>query len=133
METAIGVFASRDRAEDAVKQLLAQQVPEPSIVFLTPTEDTAQAGNGAGTGISAILAKKIATSLMSVPGIGRVFALGKNCCFAPGTGRKWAASGPEAKLGYATSTEREMLRRRRLLSRRFDEDESLVVVRSRFL
>ena len=46
METAIGVFASRDRAEDAVKQLLSQGVPEPCIVFLTPTEDAAQAGKG---------------------------------------------------------------------------------------
>jgi anti-sigma B factor antagonist len=75
VETAIGVFASRDRAEDAVKQLLSQRVPEPCIVFLTPTEDGAQAGNGAAPS-SAQSSQQIATSLMSVPGIGRVFALG---------------------------------------------------------
>ena len=39
METAIGVFASRDRAEDAVKELLQRNVPEQAIVFLTRSEN----------------------------------------------------------------------------------------------
>ena len=42
METAIGVFASRDRAEEAVKDLLRQNVPEQSIVFLTRAESEAK-------------------------------------------------------------------------------------------
>lgn len=42
METAIGVFASRDRAEEAVKDLLRQNVPEQSIVFLTRSESEAK-------------------------------------------------------------------------------------------
>jgi len=35
METAIGVFAARERAEEAVKSLLDQHVPKDSIVDLT--------------------------------------------------------------------------------------------------
>ena len=35
METAIGVFSSRERAEGAVRELLGSRVPEESIVFLT--------------------------------------------------------------------------------------------------
>ena len=42
METAIGVFASRDEAEGAVKELLEQGVPEESIVFLTRPETEAK-------------------------------------------------------------------------------------------
>jgi hypothetical protein len=34
METAIGVFSSRDRAGEAVRELLASRVPEEAIVFL---------------------------------------------------------------------------------------------------
>ena len=35
METAIGVFTSRDHAEEAVKELRERGVPQESIVFLT--------------------------------------------------------------------------------------------------
>jgi hypothetical protein len=35
METAIGVFVARERAEEAVKNLLEQRVPKESIVYLT--------------------------------------------------------------------------------------------------
>ena len=34
METAIGVFDSRERAEQAVKELVAQHIPQESIIFL---------------------------------------------------------------------------------------------------
>jgi hypothetical protein len=33
MDTAVGVFSSRDRAEEAVKELLQHGVPEKAIVF----------------------------------------------------------------------------------------------------
>ena len=42
METAIGVFASRDHAEKAVKELRERGVPEDSIVFLTRSENEAK-------------------------------------------------------------------------------------------
>ncbi len=42
METAIGVFATRDRAAEAVQELLRSGVPEDSIVFLTRSETDAQ-------------------------------------------------------------------------------------------
>ena len=41
METVIGVFASRERAEECVKQLLGKHVPEDTIVFLTRSESEA--------------------------------------------------------------------------------------------
>ena len=41
METAIGVFNSRDRAEKALKELLRSEVPKESIVFLTSSETEA--------------------------------------------------------------------------------------------
>ena len=42
METAIGVFSSRDRAEEAVKQLRQQGIPEESINFITRSETEAK-------------------------------------------------------------------------------------------
>ncbi len=84
METAIGVFASRDRAEAAVKELIDRKVPKESIVFLTLSEAEAKSVGqgfgatvggfmGAATGMSAGV---IAATLLVVPGIGQVFALG---------------------------------------------------------
>jgi hypothetical protein len=42
METGIGVFAARERAEEAVKSLLEQNVPKESIVYLTRSESEAK-------------------------------------------------------------------------------------------
>ena len=82
METAIGVFASRDRAEEAVKEL-KQHVPEDSIVFLTRSETEAKTvGKELGTfvggfagGAAGMSAGVVAATLL-VPGLGAVFALG---------------------------------------------------------
>ena len=82
METAIGVFASRDRAEEAVKELI-QHVPEDSIVFLTRSETEAKTiGKEFGTfvggfagGAAGMSAGVVAATLL-VPGLGAVFALG---------------------------------------------------------
>lgn len=81
METAIGVFASRDRAEEAIKEL-REHLPEDSIVFLTRSESEAARVNkefskvvggiaGSATGLYA----GIVASLL-VPGLGPVFAIG---------------------------------------------------------
>jgi anti-sigma B factor antagonist len=83
METAIGVFTSRDHAEEAAKELLARRVPEESIVYLTRSENEAKGiakqlgayvGGFAG-GAAGMSAGVVAASLL-VPGIGTVFALG---------------------------------------------------------
>ena len=41
METAIGAFDSRDRAEEALKVLIERHIPQESIVFLTRSENEA--------------------------------------------------------------------------------------------
>src|ERR1700682_274884 len=84
METAIGVFSSRERAEDAVRELLDRKVPQEAIVFLTRSETEAKTVGkelgatlggfmGVGTGMSAGV---VAATMLAVPGIGQVFALG---------------------------------------------------------
>ncbi len=42
METAIGIFSSRERCQDAMCKLLEEQVPRHSIVFLTHSESEAE-------------------------------------------------------------------------------------------
>lgn len=81
METAIGVFISRTTAEEAVKELLSKSVPKDSIVFLTRSDSEATfreldskyagvfAGGATGLGIAAV-------TLLVVPGIGQVVAVG---------------------------------------------------------
>jgi anti-sigma B factor antagonist len=83
METAIGVFASRDRAEDGVRELLQRGVPESALVFLTRSESEAktvgkQLGAFAGgfAGGAAGMTAGVAAATLLLPGIGAVFALG---------------------------------------------------------
>src|SRR5258708_36134518 len=42
VETAVAVFSTRGRAEEAVKELLENHVPEKSIVYLTRSENEAK-------------------------------------------------------------------------------------------
>ncbi len=80
METAIGVFSSRDHAEEAVRELRQRGVPEQSIVYLTRSESEAKTvakemgayfdgfvGGAAGMSAGAVAAKLL------LPGIGPVF------------------------------------------------------------
>ena len=84
METAIGVYSSRDRAEQAVKDLIARNVPVESIVFLTRSESEAsnfakEVGGFAGGflgGTVGMAAGAAAIALALVPGVGQVYALG---------------------------------------------------------
>lgn len=83
METAIGVFTSRDYAEEAAKELLARRVPEESIVFLTRSETEAKgiakqlgAYVGGFAGGAAGMSAGVVAATLLVPGIGTVFALG---------------------------------------------------------
>ena len=84
METAIGVFDSRDSAEQAVKDLLGKGVPQDAIVFLTRSQSEAaefakEVGAFAGGflgGTVGLSAGAAAVALALVPGVGQVFALG---------------------------------------------------------
>jgi anti-sigma B factor antagonist len=84
VETAVGVFDSRERAEQAMKELLGKHVPQDCIVFLTRSETEAHtlgkeigtyAGGFAG-GAVGMAAGTAAVALALVPGVGQVFALG---------------------------------------------------------
>lgn len=83
METAIGVFSSRDQAEEAVRALRKSGVGDESIIFLTRSENEAKAvakefGASVGGfmgGAAGMTAGVVAASLL-LPGIGTVFALG---------------------------------------------------------
>jgi len=83
METAIGVFASRDRAEKAVKELRERGVPEESMVFLTRSETEAKtiakefgAYVGGFVGGAAGMTTGVVVASLLLPGVGTVFALG---------------------------------------------------------
>jgi anti-sigma B factor antagonist len=101
METAIGVFASRDSADEAVKELM-QHVPGDSIVFLTRSESEAKTvGKEFGTfvggfagGAAGMSAGVVAATLL-VPGLGAVFALGFGAAALLGL----AGAGTGAALG----------------------------------
>ncbi len=104
METAIGVFASRDRAEKAVKELLEQGVPEESLVFLTRSETEAKTvAKELGTyvggfvgGAAGMTTGAMAASLL-LPGVGTVFALGFGAAALLGL----AGAGAGARVGSA--------------------------------
>ena len=92
METVIGVFTSRERAEDTVKELLEKGAPQDAIVFLTRAESEAMylgktlgafVGGFVGGGVG-VTAGVVAATLFSVPGIGQVFALGVGATAALG-------------------------------------------------
>jgi anti-sigma B factor antagonist len=84
METAVGVFAQRDRAEEAVKNLLEKGVPKESIVYLTRSEREASSiGKELGAylgglmgGAAGMSAGVVAATALAIPGVGAVFALG---------------------------------------------------------
>jgi anti-sigma B factor antagonist len=83
METAIGVFAWRDHAEEAVRELRAHAVPQDSIVYLTRSRGEAETASkefgatvGGFVGGAAGMSAGVAAATLLLPGIGAVFALG---------------------------------------------------------
>ena len=83
METAIGVFDSRERAEEALKELFAHNIPQESIVFLTRSETEAVslakdigAYAGGFLGGTAGLSAGVVAATLLIPGLGPAFALG---------------------------------------------------------
>jgi anti-sigma B factor antagonist len=110
METAIGVFASRDHAETAVKELRERGVPEESIVFLTRSESEAKsiakelgAFVGGFVGGAAGLTTGVVAATLLLPGIGTVFALGIGAAaLLTGAG---AGAGAGSAVGSAATHE----------------------------
>ena len=108
METAIGVFASRDQAQEAVKKLRERGVPEESIVFLTRSESEAKSvakelGTfmGGFVGGAAGMTTGIVAASLLLPGIGTVFALGIGAAaLLTGAG---AGAGAGSALGSAAT------------------------------
>jgi anti-sigma B factor antagonist len=92
METVIGVFASRERAEEAVKELLDKHVPQDTIIFLTRSESEAMTlGRSLGAyagglvgGATGVISGVAVATMFSIPGIGQVFALGIGAAAALG-------------------------------------------------
>jgi anti-sigma B factor antagonist len=108
METAIGVFPSRDHAEKAVKELLEQGVPEESMIFLTRSESEAKSvakgfgafvGGFAG-GAAGMTTGVVAASLL-LPGVGTVFALGFGAAALLGL----TGAGAGAAIGSAAASD----------------------------
>jgi len=110
METAIGVFSSRDRAEAAVKELRQEGIPEEAIVFMTRSESEAKTSGkefgatvgGFAGGAAGMSAGVVAASLL-LPGIGTVFALGFGAAALLGL----AGAGAGAAVGSAASSDAE--------------------------
>jgi len=109
VETTIGVFSSRERAEEAVEELVTQKVPKESIVFLTLSEAEAKkVGKGLGATVGGFMgaaggmsAGVLAATLLVVPGIGQVFALGFGAAALLGL----AGAGAGSVVGKAAAGE----------------------------
>jgi len=107
MDTAVGVFAARERAEEAVKSLLEHHVPQERIIYLTRSESEArsiekQIGAYAGgfVGRAGDRSVGVAAANLAILGVGPVFALG------PGAARLFglAGAGTDAAIGGGIAT-----------------------------
>jgi anti-sigma B factor antagonist len=106
METAIGVFASRDQAEEAVTELRQYGVPQDSIVYLTRSRTEAEtvckefgATVGGFVGGAAGMSAGVVAATLLLPGIGPVFTLGFGAAALLGL----AGAGAGAGLGSVAS------------------------------
>ena len=141
METAIGVFGSRDHAERAVKELRERGVPEDSIVFLTRSETDAKtiakefgAYVGGFVGGAAGMTTGVVAASLLLPGVGTIFALGFGAAALLGLAGAGAGSAAasatthdaEAPKPAAGETSQDVAFFREVLT----EGRSLIVVRT---
>lgn len=106
METAIGVFDSRDRAEEALRDLLARKVPQEAIVFLTTSETDAASvakefgawAGGLVGGTAGMTAGIMAATLLLIPGLGQAVALGIGATAVLGLAGAGAGSAAAKKI-----------------------------------
>jgi anti-sigma B factor antagonist len=136
MQTAVGVFASRERAEEAVKSLLEHQVPQDRIIFLTRSESEAkhiarQLGapiDGIADGAAAASAGVGAAAILAIQGVGSVFALGSGATTLIGAAGAeiCATDGSETCIPSDACCSEDLEFFRRVLN----EGQSVIVVRS---
>jgi len=140
METAIGVFTSRERAEEAFKQLLGHKVPQESIAFLTLSETEATslakdlgafAGGFLG-GAAGMAASVIGATVFLIPGIGQAFAIGIGATALLGL----AGAGAGSAMGKAVAGDapRELPDNEdaALFRKLLKEGHSVLIVRTEF-
>jgi anti-sigma B factor antagonist len=143
METAIGIFAIRDHAEEAVKKLREQQVPKESIIYLTRSESEAKsigkelgAYTGGFVGGAAGLSTGVAVAtLLAIPGVGPVFALGFGAAALFGLVGAGAGAAAGRSAGHdpsapAPTTESESSEDAAYFGQILNEGHSLIVVRT---
>jgi anti-sigma B factor antagonist len=107
METAIGVFSSRDSAQESVKELLRRGVPESSLVFLTRSESEAKtvgkqlgAFTGGFVGGAAGMSAGVAAATLLLPGVGAIFALGFGAAALLGLAGAGAGASAGSAIGH---------------------------------
>src|SRR5690348_13037658 len=79
MRTAVGVFADRDRAEDAIRKLLLHRVPPERITFLTRSEsEVTGVGKHLRDAVEPLHGGQVPArfSVLSIPGVGPVLVQG---------------------------------------------------------
>jgi anti-sigma B factor antagonist len=143
METAIGVFVARERAEEAVKNLLEQRVPKESIVYLTRSESEAKSvGKELGAyvggligGAAGMSAGVVAATSLAIPGIGPIFALGFGALallglVGAGTGAAVGGSAAHDPSAPVPTTGRESSEDAAYFRQVLNEGHSLIVVRT---
>lgn len=144
METAIGVFPTHEQAEGALKSLLEHQVPHESVVYLTRSENDAtsmgkQFGASAGDVANGTVdgPERISTSLLTIPRIGPVFAVGPDSATLLGladanSGSDRAESNSEEGDGPLLKAEAQSLEDLALFNRVLNEGYSVIIVRTEF-
>jgi anti-sigma B factor antagonist len=141
METAIGIFTARERAEQALKELLEKRVPQDSIVYLTRSQDDAVAlgkeigsyAGGVAGGAVGLGAGMVAASMALIPGLGPVLALGVGAAALLGLiGKKAGATAGEklAQDSTATPIDSKSAEDAQLFLNVLKEGRSLIVVRT---
>lgn len=145
METAIGVFPTREQAEEALKSLLEHEVPHESVVYLTRSENDAtsmvkqfgacagEVADGTGDGCDGITA----TSLLTLPRIGEVFAVGPDSATLLGVaGANGDSAGAESISeegdGPLMKAAADSLEDLALFNRVLNEGYSVIIVRTEF-
>jgi anti-sigma B factor antagonist len=140
METAIGVFTSRERAEEAFKELLDHNVPQESIAFLTQSETEATsmakdlgafAGGFLG-GAAGMAASVVGATVFLIPGFGQAFAIGVAATALLGL----AGAGAGSAMGKAVAGDapRELPDNEdaALFRKLLKEGHSILIVRTEF-
>jgi anti-sigma B factor antagonist len=140
METAIGVFSSRDRAEEAIKELRQSGVSEESIVFLTRSETEAKAvakefgaSVGGFVGGAAGMTAGVLAATLLLPGIGTVFALGFGAAAllgAAGAGAGSAVGSSAARSDTQPTADEKCSEDVAFFREVLKEGRSLIVVRT---